>query len=122
MVNTHEHILREWCIQMVIEAKNNVTEHQWITWKRKRENMFNDPLKLLINEKKQYERISDERISDGIKILKKEQMLLDECIDEYTMKDRNEYIWNLNVKELEDIRNECDHYDVTRTNFFGIDY
>ncbi len=100
--------------------KGEYREVGWTRWMKRHKQWCIEPLKLLVNEKEQYEKISDKRILDGVKILKKEQMLLKDCIDQFLLKEKNEYIWKPNVKELEEMRDECDYYDVNRANCFGI--
>eukprot|EP01084_Bolivina_argentea_P119253 211464_1 len=115
---------REWSIVLFEKTKRDIPyeEIHWNRWTKKRDELYVNPIKMLSNEQKQFENIKNERISDGIKILRKEQLLLDACIAEYLIKDKNEYVWNLNVKELEDMRDECDYYDVNRANVFGINH
>eukprot|EP01084_Bolivina_argentea_P214663 364415_1 len=84
---------REWCIDMVDRTKDG-RDYNWNKWIVKRQENYLHPLKWLSNEQKQFEKIKDQRISDGIKILKKEQILLDTCIGEYLLTNKNEYIWN----------------------------
>ncbi len=106
---------RQWSIDILGNLQKGVEKERYKRWILQREESCAGPLKLLDDQYRQLLKIKEPCIVKGIKMLTREEALLDACISECPIKNKHDQI-----QELNEMKDDCDFRDWERAEFFGI--